>query len=346
MNKPIILITGACGRIGKSIMKRFADTYTIIATDNETSEEVEVENYFQMDITNSDMVEKCLEKIKQKFGNTIDSVIHLVAYYSFGDQDWEKYQRITIKGTEQLILNLKKNFQVKQFIFSSTLLVYKPCQQGEKIKEDSPLKPEWEYPKSKVISEQILYEENQDVHLVIFRIAGCYDDYCNSIPISHQIKRINENQLRKNFFPGNINHKTPFLHLDDLADAFFNAVEKRNELPHEVVINLGEPKSYSYDSLQKRLGKLILDKEFTTYSVPKFLAKTVSWIENQLPIHPKPFIQPWMIDIADANYDIDISLAKKLLDWTPKRDIYNTLPLMVEELKKNPAQWYKDHQLS
>lgn len=346
MEKPIILITGAGGRLGKSLIKRFADTCTIIATDNENPEDVRQENYFQMDVTNDEMVGHCLEKIKKKFGDKIDSVIHLAAYYSFGDQDWKKYQNITIKGTQQLISNLKKKIRVKQFIFSSTLLVYEPCQPGEKIKEDSPLRPEWEYPKSKVISEKILYEENEDIQLVIFRIAGCYDDYCNSIPISHQIKRINENQFLKHFFPGNIRHGSPFLHLDDLADAFFNAVQKRNDLAHEVVINLGESKSYSYDSIQRRLGKLLLHKEFTTYSIPKFFAKTISQIENQLPFYPKPFIQPWMIDIADAHYDIDISLAKKLLDWTPKRDVYDTLPLMVQALKKDPPQWYKAHRLS
>lgn len=52
-----------------------------------------------------------------------------------------------------------------------------------------------------------------------------------------------------------------------------------------------------------------------------------------------------MIDIADAHYDVDISLAKKLLDWSPKRDVNDTLPLMVQALKKDPVQWYKDHKL-
>lgn len=345
MQKPIVLITGAGGRLGKSIIKRFTDSFTIIATDNEKPEENDQENYFQMDVTDIEMVDKSLEKIKKKFGDKIDSVIHLAAYYSFGDQDWKKYQKITIDGTKDLILNLKKKFQVNQFIFSSTLLVYEPCKPGEKIKEDSFLRPEWEYPQSKVLSELILYEKNEDVHLVIFRIAGCYDDYCNSIPISHQIKRIYENQIRKHFFPGNIDHGVPYLHLDDLAEAFFNAVQKRNELPHEVAMILAEPKSYSYDSFQRRLGKLILNKEFTTYSIPKFFAKTVSWIENHLPFFPKPFIQPWMIDIADAHYDVDISLAKKLLNWTPKKDVFDTLPLMVNALKKDPVQWYKDHRL-
>ncbi|MBA3237713.1 MAG: NAD(P)-dependent oxidoreductase [Parachlamydiaceae bacterium] len=345
MEKPIVLITGANGRIGKSLIKRFADTFTIIAIDNEDTGYFGQENYFQMDVTNDEVVESCLEKIKERFGEAIDSVIHLVAYYSFGDQDWRKYQNITIEGTERLIQNLKKHFKLNQFIFSSTLLVYEPCQRGKKITEDSPLRPSWEYPKSKVLSEEILFKENQDIHLVIFRISGCYDDYCNSIPISHQIKRINEKQFQKHFFPGEIENGAPFLHLDDLADAFFNAVQKRNELPHEVALILAENKTYSYDSLQKRLGELLLSQKFTTYSIPKFVAKTGSWIENNLPFYPKPFIQPWMIEIADDHYDVDISLAKKLLDWEPKKDLYDTLPLIVQALKKDPVKWYKDHKL-
>src|SRR5688572_18257144 len=124
MDKPIVLITGVNGRVGKSILKRFGDHFLIIGIDNEP-DHVHLENYYQVDITDNEAFERCMSTIKEKFGDKIESVIHLVAYYSFGDQDWKKYQEITIEGTRRLIRNLKTKFSVKQFIFSSTLLVYK-----------------------------------------------------------------------------------------------------------------------------------------------------------------------------------------------------------------------------
>lgn len=345
INKPKVLITGANGRIGKRVIERLADSYFVIPTDNESSDSVDIENYVMMDLTKEEYIKTSLQKIKELYGDELDSVIHLAAYYSFSNQDWQKYQQITIKGTERLLKSLKKNFKVGQFIFSSTILVYQPLEPGKKINEDSPLRAEWEYPKSKVITENILFENHGDIPLVIFRIAGCYDEECNSIPLSHQIKRIYTRSLRMNLFSGNITHGSAYLHFDDLIEAIYNAIERRKELPKEVVINLAEPITYSYDQLQRRISKLLLNKEFKTYQIPKFLAKFGSWLENGIPFLPKPFIKPWMVDICDDHYELDISLAKSLIQWEPKNDIYETMPKIIEGLKKYPKKWFKRHHI-
>lgn len=342
MEKPKILVTGALGRIGKRIQERFANQFTIIPTDNE---DLDNEHYFKMDIAKEESVAASLKQLKEKIGDNLASVIHLAAYYSFGEQNWKKYQKITIDGTERLLRNLKANFQVEQFIFSSTQLVFKTQPLGKEINEESPLRPEWEYPQSKVITENVLFENHGSIPLVILRIAGCYDEECNSIPISQQISRIYNRSPQMYLFPGNPSHGSPFLHFDDLVEAFYLAVKKRHELPKESVIILSEEETYSYDQIQRKLGKLILQKEFTTFSIPKFAAKVGSWIENHLPFYPKPFTQPWMIDIADSHYDMDISLAKSLLNWEPKHDLMKTLPLMVEDLKRNPVEWFKRHKI-
>jgi nucleoside-diphosphate-sugar epimerase len=52
-----------------------------------------------------------------------------------------------------------------------------------------------------------------------------------------------------------------------------------------------------------------------------------------------------MIDLADDHYELDISYAKKELDWAPQHSLEKTLPIMIEELKKDPARWYKINQL-
>ncbi|GAB4237251.1 MAG: hypothetical protein Tsb0021_17070 [Chlamydiales bacterium] len=345
MTKKHILVTGCSGRIGTSILEKFCEEYKVIGLDIVRPEEVEqAEDYFYMDITNDLSVENVLKHIKEKYGDHIASVIHLAAYYSFSSQNWDLYKKITIEGSQRFIRNLK-SFEVEQFIFSSTQLVYQPCSLGEKIQENSPIKPEWEYPKSKVITEMELLKGHGDIPLNIMRISGIYDDYCHSIPLSHQIKRIYENQFQKHFFPGNIHHGAPYLHMDDFINALYKTVKKRNDLPSESFLLLGEPKTYSYDEIQKTLGKLILDKEFSTYEVPKFIAKVGSWVQNHLPFYPKPFIKPWMIDISDEHYELDISHSKNLIDWEPKNNLMDSLPKMVEALKNDPQKWYEEHNL-
>ena len=81
------------------------------------------------------------------------------------------------------------------------MLVHAPCEPGERIDEDWPLEPKWDYPKSKVATEQLILRERGDVPVVLLRIAGVYDDHCHSIPIAHQIKRIYEKRLIAASFP-------------------------------------------------------------------------------------------------------------------------------------------------
>ena len=44
-----------------------------------------------------------------------------------------------------------------------------------------------------------------------------------------------------------------------------------------------------------------------------------------------------MIDLADDHYEMDITKAQKTLGWSPKHSLETTLPLMIAELKKDPA---------
>lgn len=51
-----------------------------------------------------------------------------------------------MRGTERLLHGLR-NFEVEQFIFSSTMLVHVPCKPGERIHEDWPAQAEMGLPK-------------------------------------------------------------------------------------------------------------------------------------------------------------------------------------------------------
>jgi nucleoside-diphosphate-sugar epimerase len=66
---------------------------------------------------------------------------------------------------------------------------------------------------------------------------------------------------------------------------------------------------------------------------------------DNAPLVEEPFIKPWMVDLADDHYALDISLARKMLGWEPKHSLRETLPSMVAALKRDPAAWYRDHEL-
>jgi nucleoside-diphosphate-sugar epimerase len=219
------------------------------------------------------------------------------------------------------------------------MLVHAPSQPGEKINEFRPFEAKWDYPRSKIETEQILRYEHQAIPLVILRIAGVYDDYCHSIPLAHQAQRIYERSFTGHFFPGNLSHGQSFLHLDDLVSLLKMLVEHRQGLPAEMSLLCGEPETVSYGELQKIFGQLIHGERWMTLRIPKWLAKIGAYLKAD------PFIKPWMIGIADDHYELDISRAKALLAWEPRHSLRGVLPLMVAHLKENPAEWYKQNKL-
>jgi nucleoside-diphosphate-sugar epimerase len=231
---------------------------------------------------------------------------------------------------------------VGQFLFSSSNLIYKPTEPGTKINEDCPVQANWGYPESKIQTEELIKQNNKDIPAIFMRIAGVYNDYGHSIPITQQIKRIYEKELLGHFYSGDVHHGDVFVHLEDVIDAIEKAVEKRNKLPNEMAFNIGEPTTPTYQQLQDAIGNLLYQKDWETYELPKTLAKAGAWMRDLV---GDPFIKPWMIDRAGAHYELDISRAEKYLDWQPKHRIMETLPKMVENLKKDPDIWYKKNNL-
>jgi UDP-glucose 4-epimerase len=342
-DKPVILITGSSGLIGKRIINRLSDSYQCVGLDkigNPTANK-KTENIC-LDITDPRSVEAALERIKYAYGNEIASVIHLAAYYDFKGEPSDLYDKVTVEGTRNLLTALQE-LNVKQFIFSSTNLVYKPTEPGEKIDEDWPLEPSWDYPESKVKTEKIIHKLRGSIPVVVLRLSGVYNEEGNSIPITHQIQRIYEKEITSHFFPGDLLHGNAFVHLDDLDDALVKTVDKRNSLPADITINISEPKTYSYEDLQNIIGELVHGEEWKTFQIPKPLAKVGAWAQD---VVGDPFIKPWMINLADDHYEMDISRAATYLNWEPKHDLKSTLPEMIKKLKDDPEKWYKANKLN
>lgn len=343
--KGVILVTGACGRIGAATVKKLGNEYRMVGFELLKALYASAnEELVPCDISSDESVAQALAHIRNFYGSHITSVIHLAAYYSFSQEHQELYDKITVEGTRRLLRGLQ-SFQVDQFIFSSTMLVHEPLPPGHKITEETPLNPRWLYPLSKVKTEKVIHEERKHIPALILRISGVYDDDCHSIPIANQIQRIYEDQFNAHLFAGDITHGASFMHMNDLVDALAKAVSLRKQLPEELVVLLGEEKVLSYDYLQRKISHLLFDKPLVTHSIPKPIAKLGAWVENHAPLVHNDFIQPWMIDLADDHYDLDISKAKRYLQWEPQHSLENTLPKIIHDLQADPIAWYRKNGL-
>jgi nucleoside-diphosphate-sugar epimerase len=349
-DRGIIIVSGSNGRIGDAVMRRFAGRFdAVIGFDRKAPVPPPPGCvYVPVEITSDESVRKGLHIIREHHGAHVASVVHLAAYYDFFGEPSPKYDEITVRGTGRLLHVLREEgFQVEQFIFSSTMLVHRPAEPGQFITEDWPIEPTWAYPESKVRTEQLIRDERGDIPAALLRISGVYDDLCHSIPLAHQIQRIYERQFTSRIYSGSTSHGQSFMHMDDLVDAIALVVERRAQLPPELPLLLGEPEALSYDELQHTFARLIHGDDWETLEVPgplAPLAKAGAWMMEKLP-GADPFIKPWMIDRANDHYALDITRARTVLGWEPKRSLRETLPKMIDALKADPLSWYRENDL-
>ncbi|MBX9625528.1 MAG: NAD(P)-dependent oxidoreductase [Gemmataceae bacterium] len=340
-----VIVTGSSGLIGSAVVRRLGGRFRIAGLDRDGPPHPPPEaECVCVDLTSDEGVRAALDRVRRGYGEEIASVVHLAAYYDFSGEPSPKYEEVTVRGTERLLRGLR-GFHVGQFLFSSTMLVHAPGEPGRKITEDSPIGPTWAYPVSKDRTEELIRRERGGIPAVILRIAGVYDDRCHSIPLAHQVQRIYERWTTGRVYPGDTTRGQAFVHLDDVVDAIARAVERRKQLPPETTLLIGETDTLSYDELQRAFARLIHDEEWETHQIPKALAEAGAWVQDHLPFVGEPFIKPWMIERADDHYELDVTRARTLLGWEPRRSLRETLPKMVAALKENPARWYEENHL-
>ena len=158
------------------------------------------------------------------------------------------------------------------------------------------------------------------------------------------MQRIYERQLASHLYSGETSHGQAYIHLDDAVDAIERVVERRAQLAPEVAILIGEAEALSYDELQHTFQRLILGESWETHNVPGLIAKAGAWVEEHMP-GKEAFIKPWMIDRANDHYALDITRARALLEWAPRRSLRETLPKLVAALKADPVGWYRGQEL-
>ena len=246
MGEHVVLVTGSSGLIGSRFIERAPAEAVVVGFDNHGPLEPPVRaEAVPVDPTSERSLSRGLERLRHAYGSELASVVHLAAYYDFSGDDSPLYEELTVHGTRRLLELLQSGgFRVGQFQFSSTMLVHAPCEPGERIDEDWPIEPRWAYPRSKVAAEAVVRERHGPIPSVVLRIAGVYDEQGHSPPRTHPMQRILERRMTLHALPGDTARGQAFVHLDDV-DAEWLAVQRRQALPHDLTLLIGEPRAFS-----------------------------------------------------------------------------------------------------
>ena len=351
-DKPLVLITGAGGNLGKSIAAALQEEYTIVGLDRAAASDPFP--IIEADLTSGEAIGAALAQVREEHGSNIASVIHLAAYFDFSGEEHPLYGKLNVEGT-RLLLRALREFEVEQFLYTSTMLVHRPGKPGEVIDEDQPIDPQWAYPKSKAEAEKAIEEEAGEMPVAILRLAGVYDEETMVPTLAQQIARVYERNLESYLYSGRRDAGQAMLHREDMLDAIRRTVDRRKELPRRTALLIGEAEAIGYDPLQDEIGYLIHGREdWPVLRIPKPVAAAGAWAQEKLePVIPdmidkgeEPFIKPFMIGMADDHYALDISRAQEMLGWNPRHELKHELPGMIANLKRDPLGWYEANKVT
>ena len=165
-------ITGGCGLIGSSIIKKInlKKNNIYVADRKKLNLNKRIKNFFKIDITSD---HKKLHIILKK--NKIDCIIHLAAFLGVRktEQNPLKVLKVNYLGTKNL-LTACKNTNVKTFIFSSSSEIY--GEQKKKITEITNPNPRSLYGFSKLQAENLIKEFciEKKINFKIIRLFNIY----------------------------------------------------------------------------------------------------------------------------------------------------------------------------
>ncbi len=313
-----ILVTGGAGFIGSHLCERLLEEgHSVICLDNFDSyydPNLKIRNVEEInkkypgpftmvtgDIRNRDHLTELFKR------NRIDAVFHLAARAGVRPSivDPLLYEDVNLRGMITL-LEVCKEFGMKNFIFASSSSVYGENQRVPFSEKDLDIQPISPYGATKRAGELLCYSYHHlyEMDIACLRIFTAYGPRQRPEMAIHKFTSLMD-QGKKIPMYGDGSSKRDYTYIDDLIDGMM-AVHRRHR--GFEIYNLGESRTTSLKELIRMIEECLGKKA-------KILA-----------MEP----QPGDVSITYA----DITKAKRLLNYQPK--------IEMEEGIKRFVEWYKN----
>ncbi|MCJ7801654.1 MAG: NAD(P)-dependent oxidoreductase [Candidatus Marinimicrobia bacterium] len=347
--KETILVTGASGFIGEHLLDVLKDHYHIYALARRTQKQVGIplhENIIWnlVDITEKDQLEKAFNRICSKC--SIEYIIHLAAYYDFGDQYNKKkiYEQTNVLGTKH-ILELAKQYKIKHFIFASSLVASKFPAKGDLVYEQSPIDADFTYAITKQKGEKLVTEYSKYFKCSIVRFAAVYSDCCNYEPLYNFMTTWLSNSWKSRMIAGSGQMAIPYIHINCVTDILNKIINQTDKLSNLNIFLASSDNPVQLMELFTLCTRLYFGEAKKPIFVPAFLSRM--WIiirdlTGRL-VNKRPFERYWMTKYIDEIFPTDCSITRQTLNWESKErhDIKRRMLYLIENLKSNPHEWHR-----
>ncbi|MCX6775572.1 MAG: NAD-dependent epimerase/dehydratase family protein [Candidatus Micrarchaeota archaeon] len=330
-HKPLVLVTGAGGRLGRHLLKLLLDgKYRVRAlaragAEISFPEGVEI---FPGDITHIQTIRHAVEGV--------DIVLHLAALVDYASSE-EKLFEVNVEGTRNLLKTcVEVAPNLKRFVYCSSTSVM-----GKELAEipaDEKTKciPTDDYGLSKLMAEKVVMEYSKKLPVVIVRPAVIYGEGFDEgyFPV---LKLLKHHRMRVIDSGNNV---IPFVHAEDVARAFLLAAESKKAVGQTYIMTGGEQMTQKeiFEIAAKELGvkpphrnipRFFLELEAQLSSLRSFLGGK------------KPSFTMEDIAVLSSHRVFDISKAKKELGYTPQVRLEEGIKEMVEYYRR--GAFYEEH---
>lgn len=314
----IALVTGAAGFIGSNLAKELLRRdYRVIGIDNFSQGfRRNIENLFSQPSFDFYEGDVCDQDLILKISKDVDCIVHLAAYKIPRYGNAMATLKVNAKGTEN-VLEAAKEHKCK-VIFASTSDVYGknphlPFSEERDLLLGQTVIKRWAYAVSKIYDEQLCfaYQEEYGVPVVILRYFGGYGPNQNLTWWGGPQSVFITCALNKKPMPihGDGKQTRSFCYISDMLEATITAIENENALGE--VFNIGNEREITIIELAQMIWKMInlSDEPLLEYISYQSFSGRYEDVRRRVP---------------------DIGKARKLLNFKPRVELEEGLPVTIE----------------
>ncbi|CAB4126965.1 GalE UDP-glucose 4-epimerase [uncultured Caudovirales phage] len=304
------LVTGGSGYLGSHICLLLKEKgHTVVIYDIKSPDHKYFDHFCHGDIRDAENLGMAFSYCKY------DAVIHCAGRIEVGEsmKNPTEFWEVNVGGTA-ILLNAMKKAKVKKLLFSSTAAVYAPSKKP--LSEKSPLKSSSVYGNTKLACEQMIADSGLKYGIFrYFNLAGAYWLWGlgeNHEPETHLIPSVLLNPDKVKIFGNDYDTVDgtcvrDYVDVRDVAQTHLDALKHLHKNP-SFLVNLGSGKGYS-------VGQIL------------------HTIHRNVYVHITAEIAPRREGDPDTLV-ADISLAQKLLKYSPEYDIREMISSMFYYLQE------------
>lgn len=338
-----ILVTGAAGFVGSQLAYRFwkmgeevtaIDNFSYGKADNLIFDDHDfTDEILHIDICDVEGMKKLFEE------NSFDYVYNMAAITPLPDcqLDPVKASQNNITGHVN-IMELSRQYGVKNVIFSSTSAVYENCDQFPTA-EDDVVQPTLMYSTMKFVAEQLCksYVDAYDLNITVLRFANVYGPHLDCLrtqpPVAGYI-------IRELYYDRPVElhsdgtQERDFVYIDDLLDL---AVAVRESKGFDV-FNVASCETHSINEMFDIIARLMGKEQ----AKPSYLETSHYWYRYPGLYEGSYPIKTEVMEHEVLKYTLlENKHAKEKFGWEPKtgfeEGLRNTIDFTVKVLENNDA---------